>query len=419
MKSQISPRLLRFLIAVACLIFLSLCLHTWPAKTSAAPGTDQPAADSPSPTPTPTPDPRLEELEKRLKELETQAKIAAKEKEIAEAEASRATADKNRILNLLPTPTATPLAGTDTTTGTVTFESELLAYRALGTTAKTIADDLTGITGSVVIHNHADIKAMESYVIVLNQIKTLTRRYAQLNPPTGGEESLAAFLAAPQIASTLIRSVADIFALFRTNTTTAGAGITPDDKIIFAAVAEALRGKGLQVYEPDLYLPKLLDEQPSTFITELANLDQAKTRAERLIAEFEALPAEAQKTHARRTIIPKLRALNSQVDTFMNNLAQVDSTTKVSPLMAYNRAEKLKTLIAPAGHVLYLKFAKGEGTRVTKTGLFSGTKVTHAGGIILSYTLFNKDGLIVHSGVRGAYHGGSNNKGQQEVVKLP
>jgi hypothetical protein len=87
------------------------------------------------------------------------------------------------------------------------------------------------------------------------------------------------------------------------------------------------------------------------------------------------------------------------------------------------RAERIKNLLEDkqtTTYVLHLKMAKAEGVRTTKSNLFTGTKLSYSGGIIVSYILFDRDGKIIRSGIRGSYGGSSNSKpNDHALLTLP
>jgi hypothetical protein len=380
--------------------------------------TASPSNASPSPTPNAT----LEALDNRLKELEKRALIATKEKEIAESQAALATAEKNKITNMLPSPTATPLAGSTTVNGTVTFQGDLLAYKSLDDIARNVAQDLHTVTGTLIIHNADDIAALQSYDVIHSQIKALVEQYKSLNAQlgTGGsEEAAAALFSAPQVVSTLLRSVADVAALFRTDTTITGLQITPDETVFNAALAARVGNGNLRVFEPKLYLPNLFDQQESEIIKQLGNLNRVKARGEQLVADFDALSDAEKKGFAKKSQIERLRAMKPQVDVFISSLMQFNETTKQSPLMGLYRAEKLKGLLtneAQRTYILHLKIAKSEGARTTKSNLFTGSKTSYTGGMIVAYTLFDRNGQIVSSGLHASLRGAANNKVRDDML---
>jgi hypothetical protein len=412
MSRTFLSKLIVLKLAAIILMILALGNHTVHAQDEAA-----------TPAATPTPDPAVQELDKRIKELEKLSTIATKEKEIALSEAERATAEKNKILNLLPTPTATPLTGATSVEGQLVFESELLAYKSLSDIASGVGADMNGVTGTVVMHNDADIHSLQAYSIILAQIKNTVDQYkalnSRLNPGAAEEVGAATVLAAPQVVSTLLRSVVDIAALFRTDTAITGLAITVDNAVLNSQVAEVLRRKGFNVFEPKLYLPNLFNQPDSEIIKQLGNLNLVKARGEQAVAEFDALSAEAQKASSKKAIIPRVRALNTQVDAFIDALMRVDETTKLSPLTGLYRAERLRNLLDDKQnptYVLHLKLAKAEGTRTKKSNLFTGTKLSYSGGMIVSYTLFDRNGQIVRSGIRASYRGASNSKPNDNVL---
>ena len=401
-------RINTFQFLLLCFAVLSLGVHIGPSTIVMGQTESDPPTQNPAPAPSSSPDPTIVALDKRIKELEKLSTIAAKEKEIATSEAERATAEKNKILNLLPTPTATPLAGTITVPDQVVLQSELMAYQSLSEIARQVGEDLD-VKGSVIVYNEADMNALQVYTILLAQIKTIVDQYnslnKKLNPSASEEFGPAAVFAAPQVASTLLKSVADIAALFRTTTVITGGGITVDDAVLNAQVADILRRKGLSVFEPKLFLPNLFDQPNSEIIKQLGNLSLVKARGEQEVAEFDALSTEAQKASIKKAFIPRVRALNTQVDTFISNLMRLDDTTKQSALTGLYRAEKLRTLFQDEKqqtYVLHLKVAKAEGTKTTKSNLFTGTKLTYTGGMIVSYTLFDRNGQIVRAGIRAS-----------------
>jgi hypothetical protein len=87
------------------------------------------------------------------------------------------------------------------------------------------------------------------------------------------------------------------------------------------------------------------------------------------------------------------------------------------------RAERIKNLLEDkqtTTYVLHLKMAKAEGVRTTKSNLFTGTKLSYSGDIIVSYILFDRDGKIIRSGIRGSYRGSSNSKpNDHALLTLP
>ena len=387
---------------------------------------------SPTPTPTPTPTPAENpnaELEKLKGQLEVLKQIVVLQKDISQAEADRVTQEKNKILNALPQPTATPLAGTATITN-FTFENEMLAYRALGAVTEKISGKV-GVTGKpeLIIYNDADVRAMESYAAVLSQIRSYNKTYIKLMGTQGGPESAAALLLGPQVGTAFLRSVVDLLALFRTDVKVEGVAITLDDDAIAARVSDELSSK-FNIYNPKLLLPRMLDApatgsdntQPEGILKELHNLQFLRSLADGIIENLKKNdPATAD----------KLTALNKEVDKLITALMEVDPQTKRSAVNGLYRAEKIMPLLSRASggneastatnngsepYLLYLKFIKAGGSHNTKTNLFKGTKMTETGGAIVAYNLFKANGAVTSSGVCYAYIGARNSSPDAQIL---
>lgn len=344
-----------------------------------------------SPTSSPTTDPNAAELQKLKEELELIKQISTLKKDIAQAEADRVTNEKNRILNVLPQPTATPLTGAATITN-YTFENEILAYRALGEVTRKIVDRLAlPPRGNLVIYNDADLRAMETYLVISSQMRGYNDSYQNYLPRV--EAAAASALLGPQMTSVFLRSVVDLLALFRTDVKTEGLSITVDDQALIARLGAELSDK-VALYDPNLLLPNTLaaDKLESSVLDQLNILQHARALADEVTISDELTKQ-------------RLAALNKEVDRFLTALMQVDPQTKRSPLASLFRAEKIRSLLPqkndnqPALHFLYVKVVKAGGSHTIKSNLFRGTKVTEAGGVIVTYTLINSGGSIKSSGV--------------------
>ena len=361
-----------------------------------------------NPTPSPTPDP-LADLKKLKEELETLKQIVGLQKDIAVAEADRATAEKNRILNALPQPTATPLTGQATVTN-FTFENEILAYRSISHATDLMKNNITVASDSpLIIYNDGDIRALETYAATLSQIRAYNRAYKDTKMP-GTAEAATSLLLAPQVASTFLRSVVDLVSLFRTDTKIEGLTITLDEEAVLARVANGLSSK-FKVYRPSLLLPNTLGVKDDKLASDLL--------AGIYALQFNRTLAQSYATNKTVDNSTKeiLNALNTEVGKFLTALT-TDDATKRNPLAALFRAERLLTLFAsqPEPYVLYLKYVKAGGSRITKTNLWKGSKLSETGGAAFAYTIFNVKGAVSKSGFCYAYFGSSSSS--PEPVEL-
>jgi hypothetical protein len=102
--------------------------------------------------------------------------------------------------------------------------------------------------------------------------------------------------------------------------------------------------------------------------------------------------------------VAQLKAVNEQFDKFVNALIAVDATAGVNPLTNYIRAENLLSVL-PRGagsYWLQLKVLKAGGNNRIKTNLIvdiftGGNRLSHSGGVIVEYNLFDDDGRSVAS----------------------
>lgn len=102
--------------------------------------------------------------------------------------------------------------------------------------------------------------------------------------------------------------------------------------------------------------------------------------------------------------VAQLKAINEQFDKFVNALISVDAAAGVNPITNYIRAENLlRVLPRGAGsYWLQLKVLKAGGNNRIKTNLLvdvftGGNRLSHSGGVIVEYNLFDDDGKSVAS----------------------
>jgi hypothetical protein len=246
---------------------------------------------SPTPTPSPTPDAELEAAQRETKLAEEKKKKEVAEKEEAEARAAKlkATVQPFGAPNNISIPT-----GSVTTDQSGWAESHMLAQEA----ARLITQRLTGflcgqpkyVAGvgapikTVVIYNASDIAGLELYDSIIFQMEGLNREFAQKHKETeallidtnptralavsdAGVESdpaLAAAFAIPGIATGLVKSVAELINLFRTDTKFENQTIAVTEDMVVSYLADQLSGDsqekqcadGFYIYYP-LYMPPL------------------------------------------------------------------------------------------------------------------------------------------------------------------
>jgi hypothetical protein len=285
----------------------------------------QPREDpTPSPSPTPTPDPALEQAQRDAKLAEELKKKAVSDKERAEAEAGR--------LKAVTQPLGAP-ANVTVPTGSVTtdaagwIESQMLAQeaarqitrsltRSLCTQPITPGESLASAqkVKTIVIHSPNDLAGVELYGSIFGQLKRLSNDLTKKNqeaadiltktdptrPPAGGaadfDPSIA--FAAPGIATGVIKSVAELINLFRTDTSFTNQAITLNTDTIVAHIVRnfntgAASGGNcvgpVRVYHPALYAPRLLDSSENSDLLKLLNdVETAKVEAAGNVEKLDA-----------------------------------------------------------------------------------------------------------------------------------
>ncbi len=273
--------------------------------------------DPPAATPSPTPDAVLEQARREAllaDELKKKA-VADKERAVAENEKLKADIQPLGAANVsIPT-------GSVQTDAAGWVESQMLAQEAArqitlqltnklctgkfvsGGTAEGIplaeAPPPSDAIKTLVIYNNSDLTGVELYVTVLGQLQELKAEFNNENPkavtvltrtdPRSGN-ALAALplLAAPAIATSAIKSVAEVINLFRTETNFQNKSVQISEDMVVSHIADffgtrspgaappaAVEGsrcsQAVKVYYPALYPPKLGKSPSNSEILKLLN----------------------------------------------------------------------------------------------------------------------------------------------------
>ena len=299
----------------------------FPFTPAAALQTASPAEEpTPAPSPTLTPDLVLEQAQRDAKLADELKKKAVADQERAEAEAAR--------LKALMQPLGAP-ANVSVPTGSVTtdaagwVESQMLAKEA----ARQITRQLTlslceePITPgeslaaaqpvkTLVIHSPNDLAGVELYGSIMGQLKRLKRDLVQKKEDAAkalaatdpaGSTGIAAFdptlaFAAPGIATGVIKSVAELLNLFRTDTSFTNQAITLNENTLVSHIVRSFNTGAasggncagvVRVYYPSLYAPRLLDTSEDSDIIKL--LDEVLTAKVEAAGNVEKLDARIKK----------------------------------------------------------------------------------------------------------------------------
>jgi hypothetical protein len=361
--------------------------------------------EHPSPSPTPA-----DADQQRIDEIDKQIKLAGKKKELIEAE-------KQLFSSSLPTPHSTPLAGNATLSDDATLESELLAYQSMTAIAREIGSKVKPKAKFVVIYNPNDGRAIQLYATVKSQLTQLEQGYKDyLKPPkpstgpgTNGESALVTAAMMPQAATSVLGSIADVLAMFHTDVDIKGKSFTFDEVALVSQLVPELSGEGRRVIYPVLYAPDMLSEVTTDIpeiLTLFSNVFKQKAQADDIIAAYDAKDEAGKKQDPYRARIPTLKALGAAFDKYAADLSKLDDQSGTSPMASLIRAERLnKVLVQPDAAMLYVKILRAGGNnRVTKN-LFKGTKISHSGGTVVSYMLFDNTGTAVLANTLYNYDG--------------
>jgi hypothetical protein len=345
-----------------------------------------------------TTSPEIQELQQKKQKAELERDIAKAKEDAAKSNAAAAKAG-------LPTPETKALEGTISVDEKAALPSQILTYKTMWEIAKQAASDITTIksnTDTLVVFSEKELGGVAAYKSALDQIGAFQTRYNELNPPLVGAAAVPAFaLLAPELVATLTKSVADVVALFRTNVEIKGTTVTVDDVAVVAELARGLREKKptAKVIYPPLYYPLQFFKdgvKKSKLIEKLGALYNDRIRAVEAIVAIEAKPPEQQKSEKDK--IPSLKSLNEQVDKFTNALAVVDDKTGLSALTILLKAEQLQLSLAQENTaIVYIKTDAVGGSNKTTRNLFTGTKLLHTGGLVVTFMLFDNDGAILYS----------------------
>lgn len=139
-------------------------------------------------------------------------------------------------------------------------------------------------------------------------------------------------------------------------------------------------------------------------------LAQAKTKQRRLTAERACLLSKLQPNYQNPDrlddTLARLRAKNDQFEKFVEALVKADASTGLNSLTSYIKAENmLAALKGPQGqdrnfYWLQMKVLKAGGNNRIKTNplidvFTGGNRLSHSGGAVVEYILFDPDGKSV------------------------
>jgi hypothetical protein len=363
-----------------------------------------PAASSPPASPPKSEtDVLVKKLEEQIKLLQKQKQLELLEKDISAAKREQVEEEAKEFRARLPKSSVQALEGTVTVDNQFVIESEILSHKALDQISRKIGEELAGVTtDSLVIIGDRELADIQYYRLISNQISAASDAYTKMGLVGPAQEAgLTGLMLGGEAVSSLVKSAVDVASLFRTDTTITSLQIAIDNQALAAQVSNALVSSNRRVFYPAIFPPGLVTTEKIKIVSDISRLNFQKNLADQKINANE----EADKPN-----LPTLKALNAQLTNFMSGLAVPDEQTKVTPLMSLIRGEYLTSmLVGDNDHLLHMKVVRAAGTNTTKRNLFTGTRLKHTGGVIITYMLFDRLGQIKKANTFFSYEGSEGN----------
>jgi len=269
----------------------------------------------------------------------------------------------------------------------------LTPYPGIQVSTKILSAEVAGNATNIVFYDAEVMTAIQNYRAVMLQLKQLKDTFASLSKgPKGVPLTLL-----PEAATGMLKSFIDVAALFRTDTVIQGKTVSIEEVALVSQLARSLKGikRDLNVFYPKIYPPQLLAEAPPDIINTANELNIERLFAEDTVRRFEGLDEEKKKDSPYKDAIPMLKGLIDQCNKLTSSLFKASGENGANPLISLIKAEKIiKILGEPASYVLYVKVLKAAGSNKTKRNLFTGTRLYHSGGSIISYALFDNQGAV-------------------------
>jgi len=237
-----------------------------------------------------------------------------------------------------------------------------------------------------------------------------------------GAEGLVTALSAPSIATSAIKSVAELASLFRTDTTITQSKDVVDKDSLGAVVAGTFlkANPNLVVYHPEQFVPEyeLGVRDENSLYSQLSRINAAEAYLNYFLDEAEKLPAAERETPPLNRIIAAAKVVQTQIRNLgFSSPAErgaggsdqnATASTRVSEFRQMLRAEKLDRVLGRTGAkvgVMKLRLLSSGGARRDKRNLLLGGKTDYSGSAVVEVALYDADGTMRASEVF-SYHTG-------------
>jgi hypothetical protein len=236
-----------------------------------------------------------------------------------------------------------------------------------------------------------------------------------------GAEGLVTALSAPSIATSAIKSVAELASLFRTDTTITQSRDVVDRDSLGAVVAGTFlkANPNLVVYHPEQFVPEyeLGVRDENSLYSQLSRINAAEAYLNYFLDEVEKLPAAERESPPLNRIVAAAKVVQSQIRNLgfssPNERGAGESSAaaappRVSEFRQMLRAEKLDRILGRTGAkvgVMKLRLLSSGGARRDKRNLLLGGKTDYSGSAVVEVALYDSDGTMRSSEVF-SYHTG-------------
>lgn len=325
------------------------------------------------------------------------------------------------------------------------LETVSLSYEAVLEISQMIDRELKPTVSQyrgLVIYHEPDFLALTRYRLYREQVRTALVNYesivkkiedepnkdasAALNEKTRpktirglGGEALVTALGVPGIATSAIKSVAELISLFRTDVTITQSKDVVDRDSLAAVVAGTFlkANPNLVVYHPEQFVPEyelgIRDE--NSLFSQVSRVNAAEAYLNYFLDEAEKLPPVERESlnviiASAKLVQAQIRNLGFTPPTERGGGEQnAQASARVSEFRQMLRAEKLdRMLIQPGGAkvgIMKLRLLSSGGARREKRNLLLGGKTDYSGSAVVEVALYDADGTMRASEVF-SYHTG-------------
>lgn len=348
------------------------------------------------------------------------------------------------LLNTIRSASGTSNITAATSGGSTTFntaqqpnlETVSLSYEAVNEISQRIDAKFKPVVSQyrgLVIYHEPDFIALTRYRLYREQVRmalanyeAIVKRIEELGSDgvTGvarpksvrvfGSEGLVTALSAPSIATSAIKSVAELASLFRTETVITQSKDVVDEDSLGTVVAGTFlnANPNLVVYYPEQFVAEyqidLADE--NTLLGQLSRINAAEAYLNYFLAEVAKLPEPERETQPLARIIAAAKVVQSQIRNLGFSLpneraetaerpgsgtASAASTPRVSDFRQMIRAEKLDRMLKDGRvGIMKIRLLSSGGARREKKNLLLGARTDYSGSAVVEVALYDADGTM-------------------------